>query len=258
MKAYILTDLEGPAGVACWDQTRVDESPKKSVAMELLTEEINACVKGILDFDQKAEIVVLDGHGSGGVDVRLLHPKATLLFGKGFRPPTGIDESFDALFFVGQHAMAGTENGPLCHTYSSLNVEYYKLNGEYIGEFGCRTVLAGLYGVPTVFLAGDDKACDEATAFVPDIITVPTKQGMGVQLALHLSPKEARRRIRKGAQKASKRASKIEPRRIEPPYRLEVRLQEGKNVEGHVKRGARLIDDRTCVYETDDYLALPI
>ena len=258
MKVYILTDLEGPAGVACWDQTRVDESPKKSVAMELLTKEINACVDGILDFDSKAEVIVWDGHGSGGIDVRLFHKKAKLLFGKGFQRPTGMDETFDALMFVGQHAMAGTPNAPLCHTYSSRTVEYYKLNGDPIGEFGCRAVMAGLFGVPTIFLAGDDKACAEAEAFVPGIVTVPVKIGMGEQAALHLSPKEARRRIRKAAKRACARIGKIEPKRVEPPYEFEIRLREGQSIEGHLARGAEKIDDRTCVYRTDDYLTLPV
>jgi D-amino peptidase len=258
MRAYILTDLEGPAGVARWDQTRVDESPRKAVAMELLTKEVNACVDGILEHDPKAEVVVLDGHGSGGIDVRLFHPKAELIYGRGFRPPMGLDDSFDALLFVGQHAMAGTADAPLCHTYSSRTVEYYKLNGAPIGEFGCRTALAGAFGVPTVFLAGDDKACAEAEAFVPGIVTVATKRGMGVELAIHLSPKRARRLIQRGAKEACRRIPTIPPKRIDPPYEFEVRLLEGNSIEGHLKRGAQQLDERTCVYHTDDLLSLPI
>ncbi|MBM3214126.1 peptidase M55 [Candidatus Poribacteria bacterium] len=258
MKAYILTDLEGPAGVAKWDQTRVDASEMKSVAMRLLTREINACVDGILDYDAKAEIVVLDGHGSGGVDLERFHPKAKLIFGKGFKPPTGLDDAFDALLFVGQHAMAGTPDAPLCHTYSSLTVEYYRLNGKPIGEFGARAALAGLYDVPTIFLAGDDKACEEAHALVPGIVTVATKVGMGIELAQHLSPKKARRAIRKATREACQRAKSIEPVRIDPPYELEIRVYEGKSVEGQVRRGAEQIDERTCIYRTNDLLSLPI
>lgn len=258
MKVYILTDLEGPAGVAQWDQTRVDESPKKSVAMELLTREVNACVEGILDYDPKAEIVVWDGHGSGGIAVPLIHPKAQLIFGKGIDRRYGLDDTFDALFFVGQHAMAGTENAPLCHTYSSLTIEYYKLNGEFIGEFGCRTYLAGLFDVPVPFLSGDDKACREAEALVPGIVTVATKIGMGIEIARHLSPKRARKLIRKGAYEACKRIRSVSPKKLDPPYELEIRVYEGKSIEGYLRRGAIPIDDRTCVFRTDDFFSLPI
>ncbi len=258
MKVYILTDLEGPACVAQWDQTRVDESPRKSVAMRLLTKEVNAAVDGILDYDKGAQVVVMDGHGSGGIDVELIHPKAELIFGRGKKAPTGLDETYDALFFVGQHAMAGTEDAPLCHTYSSRTVEYYRLNGEYIGEFGGRAYMAGHFGVPTTFLAGDDKACIEAAALVPGIVTVSTKLGMGIELANHLSPKASRAAIRKGARKGCKAVKRVAPAVLEPPYELEVRVLEGQSVKGYVGSGAEQIDERNCVFRTDDYLALPV
>ncbi|GIX07858.1 MAG: amino acid amidase [Candidatus Poribacteria bacterium] len=258
MKYYILTDLEGPAGVATWDQTRVDKSPEKSVAMRFLTAEVNACIDGILDEDPGAEIVVLDGHGSGGIDMERIHPRAQVIWGKGHRLPNGMDESFDALLFVGQHAMAGTPDAPLCHTYSSLHVEYYKLNGQYIGEFGCRALLAGSFGVPTIFLAGDDKACQEAEAFIPGIVTVATKIGMGIELALHLSPEESCRRIRRAAAEAVQKRDQIPPVVWDPPYELEIRVQEGRSVEGYLRRGAEPLDERTCRFRVDSLLKLPI
>ncbi len=35
--------------------------------MVQLTKEVNACVDGILDATPQAEVVVWDGHGSGGI-----------------------------------------------------------------------------------------------------------------------------------------------------------------------------------------------
>ena len=183
---FILTDLEGPAGVYNWTQTRA-EGPAKERAMHLLTAEVNACVEGILSVDPGAEVVVWDGHGTGGLWPEELHPDARYLPGTYGRPYL-FPEGFDGLLFVGQHAMAGTPDGPLCHTYSSRHVEYYRLNGAPIGEFGCRAALAGSFGIPTLFLAGDDKAATEALALVPDLVTAVTKRGLGVQAALHLSP----------------------------------------------------------------------
>ena len=67
MKIYILTDLEGVAMVSRFSQTR-EEGPQKQAAMRLLTQEVNAAVDGILDVDADAEIVVWDGHGTGGLE----------------------------------------------------------------------------------------------------------------------------------------------------------------------------------------------
>ena len=78
MKIYILTDLEGPAMVSRFSQTR-EEGPQKQTAMKLLTWEVNAAIEGILDVDRHAEIVVWDGHGNGGIDVLEFHQEAKLI-----------------------------------------------------------------------------------------------------------------------------------------------------------------------------------
>src|ERR1051326_3394278 len=175
MKIHIMTDLEGPAGVNRWIQTREGETLEKAAAMRLLTAEVNAAVEGIRQADPDAEVIVYDGHGTGGIVFEELHPDAqVILHGSGMRIPYCLDLSFDALYFVGQLAMAGTPNAPLCHTYSSRRVEYFRLNGKFIGEIGCLAAIAGSMGIPTVFLSGDDKACAEAEALQPEIVTVPT------------------------------------------------------------------------------------
>ena len=257
MKIYILTDLEGIAMVSRFSQTR-EEGPQKQTAMQLLTQELNAAVDGILDVDVDADIVVWDGHGTGGIDVREFHPKAQLIARGPIRPPYYLDASYDALFFLGQHAMAGTKNAPLSHTYSSLSIEYYKLNGKEIGEFGCRAALAGTFNVPTVFISGDDKAVAEAKELIPGIYGVETKQGLGQELALHLSPQRSRELIRETAAEACRNIADISPFKIDPPYTFEVRVLEGKSIDGYLNRGAEKIDDRTVRWHTDDLRPLSI
>ena len=257
MKIYILTDLEGVAMVSRFSQTR-EEGPQKQTAMRLLTQELNAAVDGILDVDADAEIVVWDGHGTGGIDVLEFHPKAKLIARGPIRPPYYLDETYDALFFLGQHAMAGTPNAPLSHTYSSLSIEYYKLNGKMIGEFGCRAAMAGTFNVPTVFISGDDKAVAEAKQLIPNIYGVETKQGLGQELALHLSPQRSQELIRETAAAACRNIAEIAPLKIDPPYTFEVRVLEGKSIDGHLKRGAEKIDDRTVSWHSDDLCALSI
>ena len=259
IRIHVITDLEGAAMVFRFDQTRVSEpTPAKLEAMRLLTGEVNACVDGILDYDADADVVVWDGHGSGGIVYEAFHDRARLLPHRNTPAPYGLDETFDALFFVGQHAMAGTANGPLAHTYSSRTVEHYRLSDRPVGEFGMRAYMAGtLFGVPTAFLSGDDRAVAEAQALVPALVGVATKEGIGLESALSLGPGKARALIRAGAARACKRvrSGKVRPVTLDPPYEWEVRVLEGQEaaLEGYLKRpGAERLDDRTAVIRTDD------
>ena len=180
MKIYILTDLEGVAGVARWNQTGHD-TPGYAGAVRLLTAEVCACVAGIHDAAPETEIWVWDAHGPGGIDPELF-PKGAKLLNNGPVPRCGLlDDSFSALFFLGQHAMAGTRDGNLAHSYSSKNIESIHINGIELGEFGCRAAFAGELGVPTVFVSGDDKMVVEARALVPAIVAAEVKVGLGPQ-----------------------------------------------------------------------------
>lgn len=258
MRIYMITDLEGPAMVSRFDQTR-DATPEATAqARTLLTGEVNAAVDGILDVQPDADIVVWDGHGGGGIDVLAFHPKARLIARGPIEPPYFLDETFDALFFVGQHAMAGTPNAPLCHTYSSRSIEYFKINGQFVGEFGARAIMAGTFNVPTVFISGDDKAVAEAKAMVPNICSATVKQGLGLELALHLSPKAAQDLIRKTAADAVKAIPNIKPVKVDPPYEQEIRTYKPADIQGYLKKGAKKIDSRTVVLRSDNICDLHV
>ncbi len=249
MKIYVITDLEGVAGVARWDQTGPG-TPGYALAKRLLTEELRACVEGIHAVNAKAEIWVWDGHGPGGLDIEHFPAGAYLLNRGPIRPPYGLDESFDALFFLGQHARAGTVRANLAHTYSSRHIASYKINGWELGEFGCRAALAGAFGIPTVFVSGDDKMIAEAQALIPGIHGAQVKIGMGSQLALHLAPADARALIRKVAADATAHIGEIEPFVLPgPPYRQEVRIWGRAEGTDWLRRGFQQVDALTFVKE---------
>lgn len=257
VKLYIMTDLEGAAGVNRWVQTREGETIEKAAAMRLLTHEVNAAVQGILDAEPNADIVVWDGHGSGGLVFDELHPRARVVrHGQGMGAPHCLDGSFDALFFIGQHAMAGTPSAPLCHTYSSRTVEHYMLNGMLVGEIGCLTAMAGALGVPAVFLSGDDKACAEAKALVPDMVTVATKVGLGLELALHLSAEASRQAIRVGASQAAGLIGRIPSLKMTGPFELLIRVKEGCSIETYLNAGMERVDQQTVVARDQNLIAL--
>lgn len=253
---FILTDLEGPAGVDSFTQTRPgDGFPERvDAAKKLLARETNACIEGIRSVYPDARIDVWDGHGSGGLFAEDIVGGRYLREGQPYKRLEG----YDALLFVGQHAMAGTVNAPLNHTYSSKTIAYYKLNGVFIGEFGARALVAGNQGVPTVFLSGDDKAALEAQMFVPEIETAVVKRGLGIEAAVHLDGGEACRVVREGAARAVRRMKEIAPfTAIAAPYVLEIGYLSPpqKRMEG---AGVEWINDRTVRISRDDIRDLPV
>jgi D-amino peptidase len=256
LNIFILTDLEGPAGVERFAQTRTTVLEEKAEAMEQLSREVNACIEGIRAIHSEATIIVWDGHGTGGLlGQEIRNAEFIPHIDKPYLSLAG----FDAMFFVGQHAMAGTYAAPLCHTYSSRYIEYYKLNGVFVGEFAGRALLAALQGVPTVFLSGDDKAALEAQTFIPDMETVTVKWGLGLEAATHLDKDESCRRIREGASRAAERIGKVEPLiGFSAPYRFEARYAAPEHAASWKDTlGARYIDDRTVEIVTEDAFSLP-
>jgi len=251
VKIYIITDLEGIAGVARWDQTGADQ-PGYAQATRLMTEELRACVAGIQSAAPGAEIWVWDAHGPGSIDVERFPRGALLLNRGGIEPPYYMDGSFDAVFFLGQHARAGTPRANLCHTYSSHTVASYRINGLELGEFGCRAALAGSFGIPTVFVSGDDAMAAEARALIPGIYVAQVKRGLGPQLALHMAPEDARDLVRQRAAEATAHITDVPCFVLEgPPYVQKIRLC-GRADAGYLLRtGFRQEDATTFTKQAD-------
>ena len=233
---FFVTDLEGAAGVIDWSQTR-KKGPRLGAARGLLTSEINAAVEGLfrkakdLSLLPRFKVSVWDGHGHGGTVFADLDPRVEKFPYRDRRGFGGLlahlladDIPLDALGFIGQHAMAGS-GGNLSHTYSSLWIEKYLLNGVEVGELGVRALLAWTRGIPTVFLSGDDIACREASELIPGLVTVGVKTSRGVLAADSLPPEESCRALLEGAGKILEldpRSPDLTPSFIpRPPYRFE-------------------------------------
>jgi len=233
MKVYVMTDMEGVSGIFNSADYASPGSRYYELARDLTTLETNAAIEGLLE-GGATEILVVDGHGPGAVNQVLLHPAAGLLAGRPLGYPFGCDDSFDAAIMVGQHAKTNTDGGHLCHT-GSFAVEDLLINGISVGEAGCNMLFAAYYGVPTVMLSGDEAACNEVKALVPNMEVAPVKEGIkrgsasGLTAkenelfngaAIHLSPERARKLIREKARIALERVQQIKPFKLEPPYEL--------------------------------------
>jgi D-amino peptidase len=223
MKVFISADMEGTAGVTDADQTR-EGRPDYTRFRRLMTEEVNAAVLGALEAGAK-EIVVNDSHATmRNLLIEELHPQAQLLSGspKPYSMMQGIDASFDAVFFTGYHASAGTQDAILDHSYSGLCVRQIKLGNLVVGEAGLNAALAGHFKVPVALVTGDSTAVAQVKKLIPHVEPVPVKEPVGRLAARSYQPVEARRRIKEGAAKALKRARDLKPFTVPKPITLEI------------------------------------
>jgi len=219
-KVYIMTDLEGVAGVLDFENWCTPSSRYYEVAKEFLTMEVNSCIEGLFEAEVE-EITVLDGHGPGGINVKLLDPRVKLqrgwprVFADFF-----IDTSYDAVVWIGQHAKAGSEYAHLPHT-QSFNYIDLSVNGISIGELGQAAMCASELGIRAILAVGDNALTIEAKNLIPGIETLPVKWGLtpgkGEECsaeeyakrnisAIHLHPLKVRELIKESAFKSVKRA----------------------------------------------------
>ncbi len=224
---FMMTDLEGVAGVVSFEDQAFATGRYYDQAKRLVTGEVNAAVEGLLEAGVE-DILVCDGHGAGGIWFEDLHPQAKLLHGR----PLTLRQLFaplpdyDAVVIIGQHAMAGVPTSNQNHTQSSQTIDYLKLNGHLIGEIAQFALYAGALGKPFFYLSGELDACKEAEALLPGITTTSVKQGLSRGAAISLSASEARRRIRADIRQAvdRQRHQPLPPLVWPGPYQLEKRF----------------------------------
>jgi len=240
MKILLMTDLEGVAGVSDYDNWCCPESRFYDTACRLLTEEINAAVEGFLE-GGATYVQVADGHGYGGIDIERLDSRVEYARGWPQAWPFGLDDSYDGVAWVGQHAKASSEFAHLCHTQSFGYIDL-TVNRVSIGEFGQLCLCAAELGVPAIFASGDLALTCEAEALVPGIVTCAVKRGLmpGTgeectaeeyrrrnQAAVHVPPARARVLIREAAEAAVRRAASSPPPLplLAPPFERVARFR---------------------------------
>jgi D-amino peptidase len=258
MKIYIVTDMEGVSGVVRWEQGRVG-TPEYHTALPLLVGEINAAVRGAFA-GGATRVLVNDGH-DGGYNLtyvyRDLDPRAVYLTGTS-RPQMlcGLDESFDALMIVGAHPMAGTPNGNLAHTQSSKTVSRYWVNGQLTGEIGQTAIIAGHYGVPTIFCSGGCAATQEAQTLLEQIETATVKWDQSETCAICLPHERACQAVGETAERAMRLIGQAKPYILEPPIDIRLELRASDYADPYETRGLERIDGCTVATTVDSALKI--
>jgi len=257
MRVFVSADMEGVAGIARDEQTD-PSSPLHAASRNLLTQEVNAAVEGALQAGVQ-EVVVSDGHWTClNLLPEELHPRAELVSGYPRRlyMGAGMGPGFDAAFFVGYHAAAGTPDAVLDHSYAEGRVVHQvRLGGVPQCEGSLTGYLCGVFDCPVALVTGDAAAVSQMHEFVLEVEGVVVKEGMGRQVARSLHPQAARDRIRTGAARAIERLPTIAPMRLPGAAALEVDFVSTAMADSceRVPRVARL-GPRTVGYSSEDYV----
>ena len=252
-KVFVITDLEGVSGIVDSDtQCSPYQSPRWEESRKLLTGEVNAAVDGLLE-GGATEVVVWDAHdGSRTLSVTDIHPRARLLTGTPVSPTCELDPGYSAVVFIGQHAMAGTQNGILSHSYSSQGIQNIWVNNQPTGEIGARVMLAGYFGVPVIMLSGDTAACKEIHELVPQAECAEVKSGVSRGAGFTLPHSAACALIREKARRAVQRLGEFKPYKITGPAEVKVEFTPRGTPDFAPREGVERLNDRTWVFRGKD------
>jgi D-amino peptidase len=257
IKVFISVDMEGITGVVNGEQTSSSGSDY-GLARRWMTEDANAAIRGAFQAGA-TEVVVNDSHGSmRNIIISELDSRAKLITGspKPLSMMQGIDGTFDAVFLIGYHARAGSEDGVLDHTYSGGSVFSIRVNGMELGESEQNALIAGCFDVPVVMISGDQTVCAQAKKSLGDVLeTAVVKEGIGRYAAKSLTPKAAQELIEAKAAKALQNRSRPRPFKLEPPYRFELTyLRSSMADAGELIPQVKRTGPRTVAFETQDYI----
>ncbi|KFK89082.1 D-aminopeptidase [Streptomyces sp. JS01] len=256
MKALISVDMEGISGIVHSSETNPERYDYQR-GRELMTAEANAVIAGVLDAEPTADVLVADAHGTfRNLLPEQLDRRARLVRGKprALNMLAGLDEETDAALFVGYHVRAGEGPGVLAHTMNGEILDV-RVTGRSLGEIGLNAAMAGHLGVPVVLLSGDDAACAEAAALIPEAVTVPVKEALGMAAAVTLHPEEARDRLRRAAADAVSRRTEIPPLALTGPLDVEIDLASPHTIDlaTLVPGVSRTAGARTVAFTAPDY-----
>ena len=223
LKVYISVDMEGISGIGTPQMTS-GSGKDYSVGRDLMTADVNAVISAVFEHGP-AEILVNDSHGDmqnlvhTRLDERVQYIQGNI---KPLGMMQGLDESFDAIFFVGYHARAGTENGFIAHTGSGA-IKGVWLNGVEVGEGGLNAYFAGAYGVPVVLGSGDSAFAAQARELY-GATTVVTKVAVGSSVARLYHPDVVHRHLRQATLAALAELDQAQPLKPTEPVTIRIRF----------------------------------
>lgn len=127
------------------------------------------------------------------------------------------------------------------------------LNGQDMSEFYLHGLAASYYGVPSIFVSGDEGLCEEVQGHNETIQTVATIRGVGNSV-ISQHPRKSLEMIREGVAKAMR--GDLSKGLLPIPKSLEFSIEFKKHQEAYRASfypGAHYIDPLTVGFTTQDY-----
>lgn len=262
MKLYISSDMEGSTGVVSAEQ--VDHRTQHyKFGCEMQLHDLKAVVKAAFHWGVES-IVVNDAHWTMTnlscfdcgfpAEVELISGTPKIL-----GMVEGVADA-DVAFFLGYHAMPGTEKAVLDHAYSSLVVFDLEVNGHRMGETGLNALLCGALGVPVALVSGDLALCREAESILgPELVTCQLKDGTGRFSAKTLTPGLTAALLADGCKKALDKAAagKVPSLLMDAPYIMRLTCHSTAQADAaSLVPGTDRISGRTLSVTTEDIFEL--
>ena len=225
MKIYISCDMEGVAGVVDWQQC--GPGPEFELGRRLLLAEVNAAIDGAVEAGA-TEFLVNDSHGAmHNLIPDQIHGRADYLSGrhKPLYMMEGLDDTFQAIFFIGYHGAVDGPPSTLSHTYNPAAVLAAELNGTMVGEAGINALVAAHFAVPIALVSGDQHTATQTAAICPGVTAAVVKRSVTRMAAQNLHPERAREVIRDAARSAIQRLGAVGAPQFGGDAALKLRLR---------------------------------
>lgn len=217
----LIYDMEGLSGQDSLEGMSPSDATYPAIR-QLLTDDVNAVIRGLFEGGAKT-VTVVDGHGGGdgSLDIDVLADqldrRARLIDFKPFdlrKPGT-----FDGVAAVGQHPRAGS-GGFAAHTWTA-GVDFM-LNGRSVNEVELLSLSLGSAGVPVIFVSGDDVLATELK-HMPWIEYVTVKKSTGFTSAELLPLEKVHKEMQTSASQAVKRIRQARVTTVIAPVKAAVR-----------------------------------
>lgn len=254
-KVFLSVDIEGINGINNWDETEASH-PRYAEFKKELQAEVKAACEGAKAAGVE-EILIKDAHDSArNLDITDLPEYTSLLRGwEGglCSMMAGLDETFDAVMFVGYHSPSRSSGNSLSHTMNTSRLFQVVVNGEIYSEFKINALYASLLGVPVAFLSGDENLTKLVKEENQNIETVASKKGMHCAV-LSKHPSITHKEIKEGVKKGIENCTKANI--LDMPKHFDVKIQYKDHNNAYRASffpGVKLIDSDTIAFESDNY-----
>jgi D-amino peptidase len=256
-----MSDMEGVSGIVTWGQVN-GGAPMYEEGRRLYTEEINAAVRGAKAAGA-TEIVAVDCHGAGqdwtfnSFIPELLDPDCEWVAHHPWARYTELlEQGCDAVLLVGMHARAGTPDGVLCHTISTVTWRNLWFNEDLVGEVGVNSALCGYYGCPVALVTGDEATIRESREILGDgFVEVAVKRGLTRYSARQIPPVRARQMIETGAKEALQNLGRMKPYVPAQPTTITIEIESvEKTAQFKGRHGVEIVEPLKVVSRGKDWL----